>query len=488
MLKPFKILFLIELLLLPILWGCTSSKNDSLTSTQSSSNLDENLLEEGIMDVIDLHLEVSDPKTLVERALKGVIQQSSSLNIITYKNAILLEKNHQFLARFTSPYSQDTEEWVNFANTIIAKARQSDPQLSAMSQDSLHKVFFNTILKSLDPYSRYVDPFEANVNRLMREGNNLGILISKNPTGIVIAALIAQGSAVNAGLKKEDYIIAINGKSLHALDIPQIYQLLYDPSLNPLSLTIQRDHSTPFEITIDQSYHKNTSVKVFVQDKILYIKITNFNELTVPLILDQTTSIITSMQQDLEGVVLDLRSNPGGLLLSAVEVADLFLDQGVITIVKGRNPQSYQFFEATKGDHFLRLPTVVIINGRSASAAEILTAALKDNKRAIIIGSTSYGKGTVQTIPSLSNNAEISITWANFYSPNGDPINIKGIIPNLCSHDIVETTIDKQLEGYYLQKKLPNVPCAKSTAVRNIEELIAAKLIKSGIFAQLLLR
>ncbi|MBL0337833.1 MAG: hypothetical protein IPP67_01265 [Rhodospirillaceae bacterium] len=134
------------------------------------------------------------------------------------------------------------------------------------------------------------------------------------------------------------------------------------------------------------------------------------------------------------------------------------------------------------------MPTVVIINGRSASAAEILTAALKDNKRAIIIGSTSYGKGTVQTIPSLSNNAEISITWANFYSPNGSPINIKGIIPHFCTQDIVETTIDKQLEGYYLQEKPSNATCAKSTAVRNIEELVAKKLIKSGRFAQLLLQ
>lgn len=487
MTKLSKFFFLLEFIFLPLLWGCSYSEDHSLNSMQTSSNLDKGVLEEGIIDVMDFHIEASNPKTLVERALKGVIQQSSSLSITIDKNLILLQKEQQLLARFLSPSSQNTEEWVNLATQIIAKARQSDPKLSAMSQDNLYKIFFNTILKSLDPYSKYVDPFEASVNKLMRAGNNLGILILKNSKGIMVEGLLTQGSAATAGLMKEDYIIAINGKSLQGLSIPQIYQLLYDPNTNPLSLTIQRNGSSAFDIQIDQSHIQNDSIQTFVQDRILYIKITNFNELTVPLILDKTTPILVNIQNSIDGIVLDLRNNPGGLLLSAVEVADLFLDQGVITIVKGRNPQSHQFFEATKGDYFHHLPLVVMINGRSASAAEILTAALKDNKRGIIIGSNSYGKGTVQTIPSLSNKGEISITWANFYSPNGNPINIKGINPNFCTASITEGNIDKELEHYWRNENL-TLSCPKNISVRNVEELIANKLIKNGKFAELLVR
>jgi carboxyl-terminal processing protease len=168
---------------------------------------------------------------------------------------------------------------------------------------------------------------------------------------------------------------------------------------------------------------------------IAYFRIYQFNEDTTASLRREFENARNEIGEHLRGVILDLRGDPGGVLDQAVGVADLFMDSGRIVSTIGRNPDSHQYYEATPGDIAQGLPIAILINGNSASASEIVAAALQDSGRAVLIGTNSYGKGTVQTVPRLPNNGEISLTWARYFAPSGYTLNHIGVLPSICTNN-----------------------------------------------------
>ncbi len=486
-----KISFIATLVFLPLMQGCSpvhQQEDAAFFANQSIANSSKAVLHEGISDVIYFHLNPKTPRDMVEKALHGVINQSKIIELVSTTNDLILrKKDGNIITAYRKPQPQQVYEWVELANNIIEDALKNDEELAKAGRESVNKVFFNTLLKSLDPHSRYADPFEATVNKMIRGGNNLGLLVLKNDNKILVDKILQHGAANQSGLKVNDEIIAINGKILQTLDITSIYSLLYNTK-GALTLTIRRSENNPFDITIEQSKRLDNTVKVTLVENFLFINIKSFNETTTHQLLDKLDTYFKDNKKNIQGIVLDLQDNPGGLLISAVEIADLFLDYGVISNVRGRHPQSYQIFQAKAGDLFNNIPVVILINKNTASAAEILTAALKDNKRAVVLGYSSYGKGTVQTIPSLSNQAEMSITWANFFAPSGKQINQIGITPDLCLNNVRDGFPNNTLLLDNDEQALIKAKCFQGKANNASTESVAIHILKNQEFYELLLK
>jgi carboxyl-terminal processing protease len=209
--------------------------------------------------------------------------------------------------------------------------------------------------------------------------------------------------------------------------------MMRGPIDTDVRLTVARGSVETFEVTLRRTAIIPPTLTYRREADVAYFKVTGFNRQTSATLKALVTRAKTEIVRDLRGVVLDLRNNPGGLLDQGIEVADLFVNAGRILTTRGRHPDSLQTFDATDGDILNGLPLAVLINGGSASSAEIVAAALQDLGRAIVIGSSSYGKGTVQTVMRLPNEGELTLTWAKLYAPSGYALHRLGVIPNICT-------------------------------------------------------
>jgi carboxyl-terminal processing protease len=216
------------------------------------------------------------------------------------------------------------------------------------------------------------------------------------------------------------------------------------PINSPIVITILRESEpAPFDVRLIRDLVKIRSVRWHTEGEIGYLRITSFNEQTEPGVIEGIRAMREELGEDMKGLVLDLRNNPGGLLDQAVAVSDAFLDQGEIVSTRGRRGDSAQRFNAEAGDLIAGMPMVVLINGGSASASEIVAGALQDHRRAIILGTRSFGKGSVQTIIPLPGNGAMRLTTARYYTPSGRSIQVRGIDPDI----VVERTTIEEVEG-----------------------------------------
>ncbi len=289
------------------------------------------------------------------------------------------------------------------------------------------------MVRELDPHSAFLRPEfmqEMNVNAKGTFGG-LGIEITKEKDYVLIVAPIEDTPAFRAGLKSGDRIVAIEGESTRDMTIMDAVKRLRGEPGTQVTITVERDEwDKPRDITLTREVIEVKTVKFRpINEGIGYIKITSFNL--------QTYSALRSALKELarsghlkNGLVLDLRNNPGGLLDVSVKVADLFLDGGVVVRIKGRSKCQSSVERATAGG-FLDFPMVVLVNSGSASASEIVAGALQDNKRAIVVGVRTFGKGSVQTILPLSDGAGLKLTTAKYFTPSGRDIQAKGIEPNI---------------------------------------------------------
>ena len=263
----------------------------------------------------------------------------------------------------------------------------------------------------------------------------LGIEITMEDGFIKIISPIDDTPAYKAGVKAGDYIIQIDDTPVLGLTITEAVELMRGKKGDPIKITISREGLEPFEVEIIRDIIKIQSVKSDIFNNVGYLRISSFTEQTESGIQDSINKINEELKKKEIGYILDLRSNPGGLLDQAVKVADIFLEQGEIVSTRGREKNDISRYRARAGDLINAKPLVVIINGGSASAAEIVAGALQDHKRAIIIGTKSFGKGSVQTIiPFKKSNdkmAGIRLTTARYYTPSGESIQGKGIDPDI---------------------------------------------------------
>jgi carboxyl-terminal processing protease len=294
----------------------------------------------------------------------------------------------------------------------------------------------NGMLTSLDPHSSYLSPDDANDMRVQTRGEfgGLGIEVTQQDGWVKVVSPMDGTPADAAGIQSGDLITAVDGESLMGLTLDEAVDLMRGPVGSEIVITVVREGvSEPFDVSIIRDTIKLTAVRVRQEGDSIVLRITTFNDQTMANLSDGLAKQIEEAGgiDKVNGIIVDLRNNPGGLLNQAVFVADAFLEEGEIVSTRGRNPQDGERFNATAGDLTSGLPIVVLINGGSASASEIVAGALQDHRRAIVIGTKSFGKGSVQTVMPLRGDGAMRLTTARYYTPSGRSIQALGIQPDI---------------------------------------------------------
>jgi len=291
------------------------------------------------------------------------------------------------------------------------------------------------MLTSLDPHSNFLsaDSFKDMQVQTRGEFGGLGIQVSMDPSGLIrIISPIDDTPAFKAGIEAGDMILQLDGKTVQGITLSDAVDKMRGRVGSDITITIQREGTTdPFDVTVTRAIITVPSVRHRLEGDIGYVRITSFTEQTEKGLQDAIASFNEEKADQLKGIILDLRNNPGGLLDQAVAVSDAFLNRGEIVSTRSRDLNDMQRYTARDGDITDGLPVVVLINGGSASASEIVAGALQDHARALVMGTRSFGKGSVQTIMPLGQHGAMRLTTARYYTPSGRSIQAVGIEPDI---------------------------------------------------------
>ena len=314
-----------------------------------------------------------------------------------------------------------------------------------ISDQELIEAAINGMLTSLDPHSAYLpdDNFKKMQVQTKGKFGGLGIEVTMENGFVKVVSPIDDTPADKAGLQPEDLIISVDGVSIVGLTLNEAVEKLRGPIGSNVKIAVQRAQDEPFEVEITRDEIKIRSVRSRLYDSVGYVRITTFSEQTSPGLQKALDDLQAESSEGLTGLVIDLRNNPGGLLSEAIRVSDAFLEEGEIVSTRGRGESDIQHAYARPGDISDGLPIVVLINSGSASASEIVAGALKDHRRAIVMGTRSFGKGSVQTITPMPGHGAMRLTTARYFTPSGVSIQAKGISPDI---EVALARIEK-LEG-----------------------------------------
>jgi carboxyl-terminal processing protease len=329
--------------------------------------------------------------------------------------------------------SSDTYRQLNLFGDVFERVRND--YVEQPEDQKLIETAINGMLQALDPHSSYMPPKDFRDMQVQTRGEfgGLGIEVTMEDEVVKVVTPIDDTPAAKAGILAGDLIIQLDGEAVKGLTLAEAVEKMRGPVNTDITVTVVREGADePFDITITREIIKIQSVKWRAEDDIGYIRITQFNERTFDGLKEAIDDLEADIPADkLKGFVLDLRNNPGGLLDQAIAVSDVFLDRGEIVSTRGREENETQRFNARSGDLVGGKPVIVLVNGGSASASEIVAGALQDHRRATVLGSRSFGKGSVQTIIPLGSNGALRLTTARYYTPSGRSIQAKGIDPDI---------------------------------------------------------
>ena len=338
----------------------------------------------------------------------------------------------------------DTYKQLNLFGDVFDRVRADyveDPDESKMIEAAI-----NGMLTSLDPHSSYMDAkrFEDMSVQTKGEFGGLGIEVTMENGFVKVVAPIDDTPAAKAGLMANDLITKIDGADIQGLTLNEAVDKMRGGVNTPITLTIQRKDQAAFDVKLIRDRIRVQSVKSNLEgEDIGYVRISSFTEQTQEGLEKAFSSLKKTMGSKAKGYIIDLRNNPGGLLDQAISVSDSFLDKGEVVSTRGRRAEETQRFSAQKGDISANKTVVILINGGSASASEIVAGALQDHKRATIIGTRSFGKGSVQTIIPLGSQGALRLTTARYYTPAGRSIQAKGIDADI----LIEQPLPPELQG-----------------------------------------
>jgi carboxyl-terminal processing protease len=331
--------------------------------------------------------------------------------------------------------ASDTYRELNLFGDVFERVRAD--YVEKPDDSKLVESAINGMLAGLDPHSSYMDPKSFRDMQVQTRGEfgGLGIEVTMEDGLVKVVAPIDDTPAAKAGVMANDIITELDDENVQGLTLNQAVDKMRGPVNTKIKLTIMRKGSDkPIEVSIMRDVIRVKSVRSHPEgDDVGYIRITQFNEQTTDGLKQAINDLNTQLGADkIKGYVVDLRNNPGGLLDQAISVSDTFLDKGEIVSTRGRNPEETQRFNARPGDMTKGKPVIVLINGGSASASEIVAGALQDHKRATLVGTRSFGKGSVQTIiPLGAGNGALRLTTARYFTPSGRSIQAKGIVPDI---------------------------------------------------------
>ncbi len=329
----------------------------------------------------------------------------------------------------------DTYRQLNLFGDVFERVRAD--YVEKPDDSKLFEQAINGMLNGLDPHSSYMDPKSFRDMQIQTRGEfgGLGIEVTMEDGLVKVVSPIDETPAAKAGVMANDIIIKLDDDQVQGLTLNQAVEKMRGPVNTKIKLTIMRKgQDKPIEVSIMRDIIRVRSVRMRIEgDDVGYVRLSQFNEQTTEGLKKSITDITAQISNDkLKGYILDLRNNPGGLLDQAISVSDAFLERGEIVSTRGRNAEETQRYSARAGDLTKGKPVTVLINGGSASASEIVAGALQDHKRATILGTRSFGKGSVQTIiPLGNNNGALRLTTARYYTPSGKSIQAKGIVPEI---------------------------------------------------------
>ena len=347
--------------------------------------------------------------------------------------------------------NEETYRQLTLFGDVFQRVRED--YVEEVSDQDLVEAAINGMLTSLDPHSAYLpdDNFQKMQVQTRGKFGGLGIEVTMENGFVKVVSPIDDTPADKAGILPEDLIISVDGESIVGLTLNDAVEKLRGPIGSNVKISVQRAEDEPFEVNIIRDEIKIRSVRSRLYEAIGYIRITTFSEQTSPGLQKAMDDLQAETAEGLTGLVLDLRNNPGGLLSEAIRVSDSFLEKGEIVSTRGRGKNDIQHAYARPGDISDGLPLVVLINSGSASASEIVAGALKDHRRAVVMGTRSFGKGSVQTITPMPGHGAMRLTTALYFTPSGVSIQAKGISPDI---EVALARIEKLESGLVREEDL----------------------------------
>jgi carboxyl-terminal processing protease len=385
---------------------------------------------------------------------------------------------------------QETYKQLNLFGDVFQRVQEQ--YVEEITDKELIESAISGMLQSLDPHSSYLSPESYKDMQVKTKGTfgGLGIEITMEDGFVKVVSPIDDTPAANAGMKPGDLIIGIDGESIKGLTINEAVSKLRGPVKSKVTITVVREEKDPFEIEIIRDIIKIRSVKHEIINNIGYVRLTTFSDTTTSGMEKSVKEIKKELGDKFQGLILDLRNNPGGLLNQSISVTDSFLNQGEIVSTQGRKSDDTSRVFAKKGDIIDGKPLIVLINSGSASASEIVAGALKDHARAIIVGTRSFGKGSVQSIIPLAGNGAMRLTTARYYTPSGVSIQAKGIEPDIkveagiteLKKEKLENRREENLRGA-LDKKdnITKTKKDKKSKISPVEKLLQDNQISRGV-------
>jgi carboxyl-terminal processing protease len=410
----------------------------TLPPTDESSGISRHAAAEtfaaGFTSIHDKYIEPVSLAELAVDGMRGLGSIDPALTVSHEGDAIVLHASNDRVAEFKAPVAGDAKAWAAVTTEVFAVGRRASTDLASSTIEQVYEAIFDGALSRLDAYSRYAGAEEAKRNRAKREGfGGVGLRFRVKDGVVRVTEVVAKTPAFRAGLRRHDRITHIDGIPTPGMDRKQVVDRIRGPVKTRVVLTVRRPGvAEPLRLEMKREHIVPATVIAHHEKGIVHLRVTGFNQETARSLIEQVEKSSHDLGPEMAGVVLDLRGNPGGLLKQSVRVADLFLAQGDIVNTRGRHPDSLQHYEAGGRDIAHGLPMVVLIDGKSASAAEIVAAALQDRRRAVVVGTTSFGKGTVQTVIRLPNEGEITITWSRLLAPSGYVLHRLGVLPGIC--------------------------------------------------------
>lgn len=363
------------------------------------------------------------------------------------------------------PLSKDTAIWARFTQHVIELARQGSPKIAAAHEEQIYEAVFDAYISVLDEYSRYWNPQQAKAlwEQLLGFGG-IGITLKFERRGMRVQTVLRNSPAQNAKIRPQDLIVAIDGVPFRSEDdsAQNSAKQLRGPVGSVVWVSLERGNGRPLDVKVTRDEVVPETVQGQYLGNVLYLKLSGFNKTTARSVLEALFGPTGARARGARGIILDVRGNPGGILPTSVAIADMFLNGKSISKTTGRVADSNEVFFTKLPDVTGGLPLVVIQDEESASAAEVLAAAIQDNRRGVIIGATSYGKGSVQSSLPLPNGGRMNLTIAEFSGPLGIPLNRYGVTPDICTNS----------SNFQLATALANGQL--SSASKRSRELIAA--------------
>lgn len=407
----------------------------------------QHLLSESYQDVADIYIKEVAIADLAVAGLSGLASIDPAIGIQRGPERLTVSIDGRRMASYPLPERDDAQSWGTLTASVISDLRYHSAELDAIDAEALYETLFDGLLSQLDSFSRYAGRDAARELRASREGfGGIGVRIRLIEEGVLVLSVMEETPAEAAGLRQDDVIVAIDGTSVEGLSQDDVVNRLRGRTGSEVRLSVEREEAAAaLSLAVMRSHIVPQTVAYHREGNLAYIRLSGFNKRTSDALRQKIRQAQNELGTDLHGYILDLRDNPGGLLEQAVAVSDIFITEGRIVSTHGRHDGSHQYFRAEdmeRGDLTHDVPMVVLIDGGSASASEIVAAALQDSGRAVLVGSASYGKGTVQTVLELSNKGEFILTWARFHAPSGYALHRRGVLPDICTTVKVSTTED----------------------------------------------